>query len=373
MKIKIKSLLLLFSFAIVFLFLSSPLTVLGTNNAASPLSGSEETNFIDSLLSLSQEDENDTDEEEDDDNDDVDDELEELNKREVQVEVDDNEAKIESELKNGDSKDAFKVELKTDDDGLEIKFQYSSENETIETELEFKVEFYKLIEFIDNDANGIFNSSADEIKQVYNIDTFDPIDYTTEPIGVDTNSHIFEVFTSDGIFGIKIFIVEEFAKVDNNTIVAPTEIKFDIVIRNFEYLDNDSYLALSTKLESSTEYEYEDDTEDEEESRAHNEASVETSMNDYSGFFSWLETASVDGVDMPVKNSPIHDDDDLEEDEQKMYLNYPHGDEIIHDPKIGVKGVLIGTEVTNIPGFSIISLFLALGVIIAVFKIRRVD
>lgn len=393
MNLKINKLLLLFSFSIVLLFLSSPFTALGTNSTISAFDSIEDNNFNDSLLlSISQDDEDDNDEdtedqedetdeenettdENDDDNDDVDDDLEESNEREIQVEVDDNEAKIESELKNGDSKDVFHVELKTNDDGLEIQFEYSTETDSLETELAFKVEFYKLIEFIDIDNNSIFNTSVDEIKQEYSLDLFSPIVHTTESLDINTSAHIFEIYTTDGIFGAKIYIVEEFTKIDNSTIISPTQVKFDIIIKNFDYLSNDSYLALSTKLESSTEYEYDDETEDEVNSRAFNETSVKTTMNNLSGFFSWIETAIIDGVEIPVLSSPIHDDDDLEEDEQKLYLNYPHGTEIIHDPKIGVIGVLQEPIVNKIdvPGFSILPLFLALGAIIAIFKVKRVD
>ena len=170
--------------------------------------------------------------------------------------------------------------------------------------------------------------------QTYLLDSFAPIDYTTEdrPDGL---VYIFDVSTLDGIFTTRIYATGEFVDV-HDTILAPTQVKIDIIIHDFNYLDDSSLLALKVKTEISGEVEYDDDTEDEEDGRSNDEAELELVMNDYIGFFSWKETAEVDGVVQPVNSSFVK----VEDDEQKLYLIYPHGSEIIHDPKVGIANAL---------------------------------
>jgi hypothetical protein len=43
-----------------------------------------------------------------------------------------------------------------------------------------------------------------------------------------------------------------------------------------------------------------------------------------------------------VVNSSIHE---VTSTEQEIYLNYPQGDEIIHDPKIGFENLLLSSGV----------------------------
>ena len=46
--------------------------------------------------------------------------------------------------------------------------------------------------------------------------------------------------------------------------------------------------------------------------------------------------STVDGANFPVNATPLTTD----EEETKLYLNYPRGNEIIHDPKIGIANIL---------------------------------
>ncbi len=101
--------------------------------------------------------------------------------------------------------------------------------------------------------------------------------------------------------------------------------------------------------EEETETTSEDETEDEEDGRAIDEAEIDILMTDINGFFSWKESAEIDGVTHQV-NSSIHE---VTATEQEIYLNYPQGDEIIHDPKIGFENLLLvastgtGTQTTG--------------------------
>ncbi|MFW9779118.1 MAG: hypothetical protein ACFFE8_09720 [Candidatus Heimdallarchaeota archaeon] len=277
-------------------------------------------------------------EEPDDDDDGIDDETEMKNEREISIEHDADDVKIESQLKFGEQKDEIHIEIEVHDEP-KVKLEYSSEANSAEIELSFKVKFYSIVEYIDQDANGVFNESEDLLVQEYRLDqvAFEPIDYVAQDGPGNSTLHIITINTTDGVFLLRFYAVSEFTMV-NEAIVTPTQAKIDIEIHNFPYNDSNSDLALQTKLEATKEYEHDDDTEDEAEGRAEEEKEVEVSMGGFVGFFSWTETVLVDGVNQTVLSSPVEDDDSSTD--QKIFLNYPRGTDIIHDPKIGVAGVI---------------------------------
>ncbi|MCG3216031.1 MAG: hypothetical protein KAS63_04915 [Candidatus Heimdallarchaeota archaeon] len=281
-------------------------------------------------------DNHDDEDETDEDDDGIDDHIEDENEREVSVELSDNEAEIESSLKTDGIKNEFEVKVKTGYEGLEFELEFEKDNQTVETELEFEVKITKIVEYRDIDSDGIYNSSVDEKIQVYKLDEFNPIQYTVETISNNT-VHVFSVETVDSVFSATLYVTGEFADI-NGVVIAPTQVKVDIGIHNFNYTELDTMLALKVKLESEFEVDYEEDeeTEDELEDRAIDESEIEITLGDYSGFFSWIETAMIDGIVHDVKVTPL----DMSPEENKMYLNYPRGNEIIHDPKIGVSNLL---------------------------------
>ncbi|MHA2254939.1 MAG: hypothetical protein ACXAAM_02600, partial [Candidatus Heimdallarchaeaceae archaeon] len=221
-------------------------------------------------------------------------------------------------------------------EGLEFEIEFEEDNDTLETEIEFEVKLTEIVEFIDTNANGIYDGSDDDKIQVLKLDSFKPIDYTVETIDNET-VHVLFVETIDEVLSATLYASGEFADI-NGVIVAPTQVKIDIGIHNFNYTEDDSQLALKVKLESEREVDYEDDdeTEDEDLGHADSEHGIAVLLDEYSGFFSWIETAMVDGVEQEVKVTPL----EMNAEENKMYLNYPRGTEIIHDPKVGLSNIL---------------------------------
>ncbi len=313
----------------------------------------------------------DVDTDEDDDEDGVDDEYEEENEREVKIEYSDNEIQIESELKNGENKDEFQIKVEALDD-LGIKLEYESEitidTEEIEVELEFKVIFKSLIEFVDFDGDGLYNSDNDTEIQEYKLDNFNAIEYTPQMQPDNSTLHYFKIITVDNVFTAHLFITEEFMDL-STTILSPAKLKIDIEILNFPYLDDASQLALYTKLETDSELEENDETEDEENGFVENERGIVTSMNGFMADFTWAETALVDGTEMSVSTTPI-DTDDIDANDDKIYIIYPRGTHIYHDPKIGMVGILLDSSF-NIPGFPLWTLFAFSAVIVAMIAIKR--
>ncbi len=316
------------------------------------------------------EDEEDEEKDEDSDDDEVEDEIEEKNERDVEIEVEDYSVQIKTRLKSGENKDEIKVKF-TVDDNPKFKLEYESEAGDTETELEFTIKFKSITEYIDVDSNGVYNKSIDEKLQTLNFEdmNFLLIEYSTSSVS-NTTVHLFKSSTDDGLFTLQFYVAGEFTPV-NGSLVAPTEVKIDIGIHDFPYMNESSLLALYTKLESEAEYEYDADTEDETEGLASDEEEVEVEMSGFVGFFSWSEVVVVDGQSLNVLSSPV-ENDDLDSNEQKIYLNYPHGSEIIHDPKVGVAGILsMDIASIDVPGFESLIVVFAFLITTALIGYRR--
>ncbi|MHA1479143.1 MAG: hypothetical protein ACTSPU_13195 [Promethearchaeota archaeon] len=308
----------------------------------------------------------------DDDGDGIDDDVEEQHKRDIEIQVEPGEYQIESVLRNGEQKDEIKLKIRNESEGLSIEIGYeediATENAT-ELEIEFEVTFRKLIEFVDLNGNGIYEPSVDSTIQELALSSFQPVIYTPLTISGDTMLHYFIVNTTDGVFTAHIYLVEEFDIV-NGTFIKPTQTKIDIEITNFNYLDGSSQLALYTKLESEAEYKFEEETENEEDGHTSDEKSVVAANIDFAGFFSWAENATVDGVSRGVLASPPEvDEDDI--NEQKMYLIYPRGNHIYHDPIMGIMS--IPSTPSEFPMLVIVSIVAAVGVVgvVLVVLMRR--
>ncbi|MFX0032121.1 MAG: hypothetical protein ACFE8V_07940 [Promethearchaeota archaeon] len=275
----------------------------------------------------------------DDDNDGIDDDYEESHKRNIEVELFPDEIKVESHLRQGPI-DEIELEVKYDNNGVDIKVsyesEYTSENET-EFEIEFEASFRELIEFVDLNSDGIYEPSIDNTIQEIALNSFKPAVYTSSNISTDTTLHYIFINSTDGVFAAHLYVVEEYAIV-NGTFIAPTSLKIDIEINNFNYIDGNSQLALYVKLSSSGEYEYEEETEDEKDGYTSDESGVKTEINNYKGAFTWKENATIDGISKQVLASQIEVDDD-DENEQKLYLNYPRGDSIYHDPTMSIYSI----------------------------------
>ncbi|MFX0028722.1 MAG: hypothetical protein ACFE8B_05905 [Candidatus Hermodarchaeota archaeon] len=309
----------------------------------------------------------------DNDDDGVDDDFEDSKKRDIQIEIDTGQIEIESKLRQGSTVDELKMHVKYDSDGVEIEVsyesEYTSENET-EFEIEFSATFRELIEFVDQNGNGIYEPSIDTTIQEVELNSFHPVEYSTSNISGDTTLHYLFINSTDGIFAAHVFVVEEFTIV-NETLITPTTAKIDIEINNFNYIDLNSQLALYVKLESEAEYETDEKTEDESNGYASHESGVIVKNNTNIGYFTWAENATVDGVSKEILSSNIEVDDD-DEFEQKFYLNYPRGNHIYHDPKIGISTLTSTSQMFPILIVgSIIGVIAIVGVLLVIIRKRK--
>ncbi|MFX1580466.1 MAG: hypothetical protein ACFFBJ_12505 [Promethearchaeota archaeon] len=268
------------------------------------------------------------------------------NDREVTIDATPTYVEIESQLESGGVEDSFKISVEVGPNGAEFQIAFESETATNETEREFEVRFVELIEYIDVNDNGVYDDSVDDGVRTLALESFDPVVYTIENTA-NGPLHIIDVLTTDGIFGARVYAVGDFTEV-NGTVIAPTQVKIDVSIRNFNFTEVNSFLALKVELSSESETSFDDMTEDEEDGRAVDESEVDFLLTDVTGFFSWKESAEIDGVTHLV-NSTI---DEVTATEQDIYLSYPQGNEIIHDPKIGFENLLLsGSNQLPLPEF----------------------
>ena len=269
-----------------------------------------------------------------------------LNDREVSVVTSPSLVEIQSELESGGTEDSFKIEVAVGPNGAEFKVEFETESTTNETEREFEVQFVELVEYLDVNGNGIYDDSIDTDLQTVELVSFEPLVYTVENTA-DGPVHIIDVLTTDGVFGARVYAVGDFTEI-NGSIIVPTQVKIDVMIMNFNFTDISSQLALKVELSTEMETSFDDTTEDEDEGRAVSEAEMDILLTDVTGFFSWKESAEIDGTTYPV-NSSIHE---VTATEQEIFLNYPQGNEIIHDPKIGFENLLlVGGNPLPIPEF----------------------
>ena len=141
---------------------------------------------------------------------------------------------------------------------------------------------------------------------------------------------LFDVSTQSGIFSITAGATERFARVSGR-LVSPAEMKLDLSIRNWPWNRSDSRLALEVAVNTTDTARVDEVSEDEARGWASGEAQVNVTGANDSLFFSWLQTATVDGVAQPVEVTPLQGNGP----EHTMYLVYPHGNVIDQDPKIG--------------------------------------
>ena len=272
------------------------------------------------------------------DEDGVDDNVEEENERAVDVEYSSYEVQITSSYNNNGVENDIQIQVKVGSDGLGIDLEFDTNNNE-ESEMEFKIDFTEIIEFRDLTGEGAYNET-DDVAQTLKLDNFKPIDYSVDTID-NTSVHVLFIETIDEIFTSTLYISSEFVNV-SGIIVAPTQMKIDIGIHNFNFNELDTQLALKMEMESEKNVNYNKESETEDEGYGYAEGEYEIGINfeEYKGFFSWVDTVIVDDIAYNVTVTPF----ESSSEDHIMYFCYPRGTEIIHDPKIGMEGLISGIE-----------------------------
>jgi len=194
-----------------------------------------------------------------------------------------------------------------------------------------------------------------KMEENFTLRDFSPIFYEKLLIDSESFIHHLSISTESNNFSLEVYFAEEFTLVENS-LITPTQARLTIEIANFSYLNGSSQLALYTRLDSDGEFIEQEITEDEDYGYAKNETGITTTINDYTSFFSWNETATIDSVPENVIVSELSPDEFMENG-QKFFLTYPRGNIIIHTTKVGIEDLLITEE---FPFLGVLFLILAI-------------
>jgi hypothetical protein len=263
---------------------------------------------------------------------------EEKDKREVKVDVSQSKAVIESESKVAGREDELKIEF--DNGSHNFNFEYESEDKDRDLEAKIKVELFDLIEWRDTNGNGSYDPNV-PTETVQKIGLGDLVSQSVrstpivvadvhgvEVVGVSSAPAKYPNLTMT----LKLRMFGEFLKFDG-TALEPTAMKFDIGIKDFPFQRDDTSLALYAKVVMEAEDEAKKVVEKEEEA-------VGARTGKYISFFSWGTNVTVDGQPRTVGKTLIKHEEKSEAGEKELvsevYLLYPRGNNIVHDPKIGV-------------------------------------
>ncbi len=157
------------------------------------------------------------------------------------------------------------------------------------------------------------------------------------------------VWDTDGIFGIRCTVSESFLHTDGGYL-APSEMKIDIMIRDYPFNATDTKLALLldtgvNAISSSTDptFEVKEVPSEVAAGSAFGEEQYRVSSSDFKGYFSWARNATCDGVDREVMASTessmfgswFDEMGRFSSDYRSVTFTYPQAETIDHDPKLG--------------------------------------
>jgi hypothetical protein len=106
--------------------------------------------------------------------------------------------------------------------------------------------------------------------------------------------------------------------------------KIDLVVEDFPWTRTTTRLALQASIETGGPVTHVTDPA-QRGYMGENEAGVETCSAEQSGFYTWVRSAEVDGVDQQVRARVSADSEGTE-----LTFNYAQGESIVHDPKLGI-------------------------------------
>ena len=271
----------------------------------------------------------------------------EEHEEEVSHEIEDEEE--EHELCMIDEED--KVRIMSEDNEIEfrkeeprLRFEYITEDGY---EIKFRVRFKEIYEFVDIDGNGKLDSG----EKVFDIDLED-LPWNVELRNgtyIEINCTWYEITYSyiSEDFNIE-FVMHVYQKSVNMTDGGADEVKIDIIINKWNWHDNNSLLAILTKME--IEVETEGEVQELTSPEANETGIYMKTASDLFIKYEWMNEILVDDevssiVAAYYKKVEIEQEMEQEENvtEQEVELEvaiftvYPHFETLRHDPSVGIE------------------------------------
>lgn len=279
------------------------------------------------------------------DGDNVNDEQERFQQRNMTMIQEHNRTRIRSEWIGERDQDAFELFLSTEN-GIHIWFEYIPTTNNEQTDLRFDISFSQLFEYTDENTNGRYDGN-DTILSNYSLldQEYTILNYSTIIAQDNETITCIQTNTLDDLFSIVLYVTGNYSQIQNQ-VISPSEIKIDFIITNYSFTENDSFLNLQSDLITLHTVDIQSESFDETQGHATDEHQLEISSLNHTAFFSWLQTASVDNetkdvnvtVISSIQQSIINNTKEWSKI-STIYFCYPPGENIIHDPKIGVESI----------------------------------
>lgn len=182
--------------------------------------------------------------------------------------------------------------------------------------------------------------------------------------------------TENGTIGLDLYVFGAGA-VYNETQLQPAEVKIDLTVKDYPYVENGTHLALIQDTQTTSEDQAAQPEDGDGVKGTHTVRDVRVGL-----LYAWDDQAQVNGTDEPVRTTVLENETEQKEnssDEDKRYsvnrahaISYPRGDLIVHDPRTGV--VLEATSAEGqfdqatdqVPGMTALGAIAAIGVALAV-------
>ncbi len=208
---------------------------------------------------------------------------------------------------------------------LAIQVEKETGNDTLETEteVEFSAAFREVFEFEDDDGDGVQDTDEDVLSTIRLDDlTYEPLQVAPHVADGEEGFRV-TLRGSEGnfSFGLVSYLFPQDA-VLNGTPVPEEAVKVDILLSGYPFVSDTSSLGLEIGAESTVEQEIEGQGEDSEE--------ITVSVERGTAFFQWASEALVDGESAAVTAS-------WRANQERLFLYYPHGDVVVHDPLLGFR------------------------------------
>ncbi len=247
------------------------------------------------------------------------------------------------------------LESNTSDGGDEVKVQFGTVAAQLKVsfetlapqreEVEMRIEFRDHVEFEDRDGDGAFSPLDDEVIQwmrVSNLSVLSPPEVGPFPADSVTGQQVNITYGfpehASGTFDL-IFRVFGLPTQVDGLLLGPTETKIDIRFTDFPFVSDTSQLALGLDIRTNFELEVDPSLTFDQ---------VNATGEEFAAFFRWMpEAVLVDGNETKAEVTIVRVSRAVEirggegefESELRLFLAYPRGSEIVHDPIVGILAV----------------------------------
>lgn len=215
----------------------------------------------------------------------------------------------------------------------------------VETEMDIEIRMFEIIEFMESGSTAGYQEDEDVVLQTYSAQAWD--DLVDETPATATFLQV-SGSTSDGVLTVRLYVTPTFQTFDSFEI-DPNTFKFDLVISNFPWTQDNSTLAIASRVETSLEVEIESDDDNDAV-----DVAVSNPDADVSAVFAWASTVQTSAPDGTI--SVIATEATSVEEDNLLYFTLDaavHPETFIWDPSVSVTDGSIASITSAASHFSV--------------------